>query len=423
MDVMSGRFAALSQRDFRTLWTGGLFSFMGVQMQFFLRGILAWDLTERKDALGLVYFIFGLSLLISTPLGGVATDRLPKRMVMLVSQLGIVASATGMAIAVLTDIVAFWMLLVASVLQGLAFGFFGPARVAMASDLVGRENLGNAISLQSLAMNGTRVFAPSLAGALVGWSLVGIGPTYVLAALLAVGSLIATAMLPNPPAALTGSARPFADIADGVRYVRATPPIRNIVLTAFAVLMFAFSYVSFIPALIEGEFGLEEQHVGYFTSASSAGALIAGFWVAGLADSPRARNIMTAAGVLFGAMVIALGLAPGFAAAVVIAVIAGGGTTTFQTLSNTLALRDAKDEFQGRVQSIMQLGFAGFGMTALPLGVLAEQIGLQSTLVLMGSIAALAVLSYGMIDGRRDRPDQPPSTGDPQQTVTPIARQ
>jgi len=397
METMAGRFSALSQRDFRTLWLGGVFSFMGVQMQFFLRGILAWDLTERKDALGLVYFIFGLSLLVATPLGGVASDRLPKRAVMLVSQIGIVASATGMGIAVLTDIVEFWMLLVASVLQGLAFGFFGPARVAMATEIVGRENVGNAISLQSLAMNGTRVFAPSLAGALVGWSLFGIGPTYVVAAVLSVLSWSYTARLPNPPAALKGAVRPFADIADGVRYVFATPVIRNVVLTTFAVLMFAFSYVSFTPALVEGEFGLEEQHVGYFTSAASVGALLAGLWVAGIADSPKAQMIMTGAGALFGVMVIGLGIASAFLIAVIIAVVAGAATTTFQTLSNTLALRTAKAEYQGRVQSIMQLGFAGFGMTALPLGVLAEQIGLRPTLVIMGSVATIAVLAYGAV--------------------------
>lgn len=402
---MSGRFAALGQQNFRTLWMGGLFSFMGIQMQFFLRGILAWDLTGRKDALGLVYFIFGIALLVATPLGGVASDRLPKRGVMLVAQLGIIASAGGMAFAVITDIVEFWMLLVTSILQGAAFGFLGPARVAMASDIVGRENLGNAISLQSLAMNGTRVFAPSLAGALVGWSFVGLGPTYLVAATFAVLSWITTTQLPNPPAALTGATRPFADIADGVRYVLGTPPIRNIVLATFAVLMFAFSYVSFIPALVEGEFGLEEQHVGLFTSASSVGALLAGLWVAGLADSPRAQLIMTVAGVLFGVMVMGLGVAPGFVVAAIIAVIAGAGTTTFQTLSNTLALRDAASEYQGRVQSIMQLGFAGFGMTALPLGVLAERVGLRPTLVIMGAIASIAVLGYGAVSFLRKADD------------------
>ncbi len=390
------RFTALTNPDFRKLWFSSVFTFMGVQMQFFLRGILAWDLTGRSDALGLVYFVLGISLLVATPLGGVASDRLPRRTVMLVSQIGLVVASTGMAVAVLTNVVQFWMLLVAAAFQGTAFGFFGPARVAMASDLVGRENLGNAISLQSLAMNGTRVFAPSVAGALVGLSFFGIGPTYLVSAALAVVSWLLTAQLPNTPAALGGAARPFADIADGLRYVQSTPQIRSIVLTTFAVLMFAFSYVSFIPALVEGEFGLKEQHVGLFTSASSVGALIAAFWVAGLADSPRAQSVMTSAGVLFGLMVIGMGIAPVFLVAVVIAVIAGAGTTTFQTLSNTLALRRAEPEFQGRVQSIMQLSFAGFGLSALPLGVLAELIGLRSTLVIMGSVAAVAVVTYGI---------------------------
>ena len=393
---MSSRFAALSQRDFRVLWFGGLFSFLGIQMQFFLRGILAWELTRRADALGLVFFVFGLALLTGTPLGGVASDRLPKRMVMLVGQVGIVSSAVGMGTVVLAGVVQFWMLLVASVIQGISFGFLGPARVAMATDLVGRENLGNALGLQSLAMNGTRVFAPSVAGALVGVPAFGIGPTYLVASAIAVLSLWLTAILPNPPPTIRDAPQnPLLDIADGIRYVRSHPDIRNIVLTTFAVLMFAFSYVSFIPALVEGEFGLGDQQVGFFASASSAGALAAGFWVAGIADSPHARAIMTVAGTLFGVMVIGLGLAPVFLIALVIAVIAGAGTTTFQTLSNTLALRSSKASYQGRVQSIMQLGFAGFGLMSLPLGVLAEQIGLRPTLILMGSVASIAVAIYG----------------------------
>ena len=155
---MAGRFAALSNPDFRMLWVGGMFTFMGVQMQFFLRGILAWELTEREDRLGLVYLVFGVALLLATPLGGVMSDRLPKRSVMLASGFAIMLSALGMGIMVITGLVEFWMLLVASVMQGCAFGFFGPARVAMATEIVGRENIGNALSLQSLAMNGTRVF-------------------------------------------------------------------------------------------------------------------------------------------------------------------------------------------------------------------------------------------------------------------------
>lgn len=394
---MAGRFSALAQRDFRNLWLGALLVFVGVQMQFFLRGILAWELTERSDALGLVFFVFGGSLLVATPLGGVATDRLPKRAVLLTSQVVLTSSAALMGLAVLLDVVAFWMLLVAAMSQGIAFGFAGPARIAMASDLVGRENLGNAISLQSLAFNGTRVFAPSLAGALVGWAVFGLGGAYLVASGMNVLGLALTAILPNPVAQLTGKARPFRDIADGVRYVAATPAIRNVVLATFAVLMFGFSYLTFIPAIVEGEFGLGEQEVGFFTSAASVGALLAAIWVAGIADSPRAPMLMSVAGVLFGLAIIAVGLAPVYLLAVGFAVVGGAGTTVFQTLSNTLALTASTPEYQGRVQSIMQLGFAGFGLASLPLGVLAEQIGLRPTLMIMGAMTAASVLCFALL--------------------------
>jgi len=397
---MTGRFSALALRDFRNLWAGGVLTFVGVQMQLFLRGILAWELTEASDALGLVLFVFGISLLIATPLGGVATDRLPKRSILLVSQFAFSVSAVSMGLAVVFDVIQFWMVLTAGVVQGTAFGFAGPARVAMASDLVGRENIGQAISLQALSFNGTRVFAPSVAGALVGWSVFGIGGAYISAACMILLGLVLTALLPNPPPVLTGKAQPFRDIAEGVRYVSATPAIRNVVLTFFVVLMFGFSYIGFIPALVEGEFGLGDQEVGLFTSAAAVGSLLAAIWVAGIADSPKATRFLTVAGVVFGLAVIAFGLSPSFVVAIGFAVIGGVGTTVFQTLSNTLALTASTAEFQGRVQSILQLGFAGFGLAGLPLGVLAEQVGLRAALVVMGVVTAVAVVAFALWGSR-----------------------
>ena len=128
------------------LWWAGVFSFMSVQGQFVLRGLLAWDLTEREGALGLVYLVFGLTMLVGTPFGGVVADRLAKRSVLLWSQSLIFVAAAAMAFVVLTNVVTFWMLLLASMAQGLAFAFYGPARIAMAAELVGRDQLGNAIT-------------------------------------------------------------------------------------------------------------------------------------------------------------------------------------------------------------------------------------------------------------------------------------
>lgn len=396
-----GKGAALSSLkipEYKVLWWGGLFSFMAVQMQFLLRSLLAWDLTESEASLGQVYLFFGLSMLIATPLGGVAADRLPKRAVLIGSQLMIALAATGMGLAVVTGNEKFWMLLLAAVFQGGAFGFFGPARTAFTRDLVGREQLGNAISLTMLSMNGTRIFAPSLAGAFAGVAFLGIGRTYLIAGAFSVLSLLMMLRLPNIAPAAATRRNPFSDIADGVRYVVARPPLRRLVLSSMLVIMFGFNYVAFMPALVEGEFGLGDGSVGLMSSASAIGAVAAFAPVASRADSRAARLIMILSGFGFGIGVMLLGLSPSFWMAALVTAGIGAMTNGYQSLSNTLALGMADEAHQGRVQSLMQLSFAGFGMAAAPLGILAELIGLRPTLGVMGGVAFAAMIGYLLLE-------------------------
>ncbi len=392
-------FASLQNLDYRKLWWAGTFSFMAVQMQFLLRGVLAWDLTEREGALGLVYLCFGIALLIATPLGGVAADRLPKRRVLIVSQGALMAAAAGMGAVVLTDVVQFWMLLVAAIVQGLAFGFYGPTRVAFTSEIIGRDQLGNAITLSMLSMNGTRVIAPAFAGALAGLVFIGIGGAYVVAALFSALSFVLLLRCPagSAPRA-TSTASPFAEIVDGVRYVAARPHLRRLVLSSFVIIMFGFNYVAFIPALVKGEFGLGDGWVGVIMSASSIGAVAVALPLAGRADGAGVWKLMVASGVVFGLAVIALGLSPVFGLGVLVVVFIGAGTTGYQSLSNSIALNMTGDTHQGRVQSLMMLSFAGFGIAAAPLGLLAEAIGLRSAIVVMGAITLATAIGYGVLE-------------------------
>lgn len=395
---MRDAFSSLRIPEYKILWWAGVFSFMSVQGQFVLRGILAWELTERESALGLVYLVFGLTMLVITPFGGVVADRFAKKTVLLWSQGLIFIAAVVMGIVVITDMIQFWMLLVASVAQGMAFAFYGPARVAMASELVGRDQLGNAITLSLLSMNGTRVFAPAVAGALAGWALVGIGGAYILSAFISFLSLVQVMRLPHRPAVDATPRNPFAEIAAGIRYVHSIPSLRRLLAASFFVIMFGFNYVAFIPALVEGIFDRDETWVGLISTASAIGAVIVSVPLAALADGPNAKRIMTVAGLGFGTFVMVLGTAPTIYAAFGIVVIIGGFTTAFQSLSNTLALTRADEEMQGRVQSLMQLSFAGFGIAAAPLGALAEVIGLRSTMVIMGAVAVAAVVVYQLLE-------------------------
>lgn len=393
-------FSSLQILEYRRLWWAGTFSFMAVQMQFLLRGILAWDLTERDGAIGLVYLFFGGTMLVATPLGGVAADRLPKRTVMLWSQLVLTVGAAAMGLAVVSGVVEFWMLLIAGVLQGTAFGFYGPARVAFTTELVGRDQLGNAITLSLLSMNGTRVIAPSFAGALAGIAFFGIGGAYLVASAFSFLSFLAVLRLPKtvidddrPPA------RPVAELIDGVRYVSARRSLRRLIVSSFVVIMFGFNYVVFIPALVKDTFDLDnDSWVGLLTTASSVGAVVVGLWLAGRADRPGNWRVMVVTGMVFAAGVAALAVSPTFLIAVLVVVVIGGGTTGYQSLSNTIALNMTEPSHQGRVQSLMQLSFAGFGIAALPLGLLAEAVGRRQAMTAMGIFAIAAIVVYYVLE-------------------------
>jgi MFS family permease len=406
-----GAFSSFQAKGYPTLWWAGLFSFLSVQMQFLLRGILAWDLTQREGALGLAYLCFGLALLVATPLGGVASDRLSKRTVLIGSQMAIMAAAVLMGAAVITGVVQFWMLLVAGAVQGVAFGFFGPARVAIAAEIVGRDHLGNAITLSLLSMNGTRVFAPALAGVLAGVAFIGIGGAYLISAVSASMSFVFLLRLPKPAPAASSApspapttpasppANPLVEIVAGIRYVLARPALRRLVISSFFVIMFGFNYIAFLPALVKGEYGLGDSWVGIISSASALGAVLVSLPLAARADSIYAKVMMTLAGLGFGLGVVGVGASGTFWMAFGVIVFVGGFTTTYQSLSNTLALSMTDDGHQGRVQSLMQLSFAGFGIAALPLGGLAELIGLRPTIMVMGIVATASVAMYSVFEG------------------------
>jgi len=400
-EELRGAFASLAIVGYRRLWFAGTFAFMSVQMQFLLRGVLAWDLTEREGALGLVYLCFGVAMLVATPLGGVASDRVANRKVLLISQTVLFAGALGMGLVVVTDVVQFWMLLVASVAQGLAFGFYGPARIAFAAKLVGAEHLGNAITLSMLSLNGTRVFAPAFAGMLAGIAFFGLGGAYLVSAVFSAFALVQLLRCPEgAPMQQRERVNPFVDIADGVRYVAAFPALRRLLVSSFFVIMFGFNYVAFIPALVKDTFDLTDGYVGVIMSASAIGAVAVAVSIARHADGPRAFQLMVVSAAVFGGAVVVLGLAPTFIAACVVTVFVGAGATGYQSLSNTLALGLSDEEHRGRVQSLLMLSFAGFGIAALPLGLLAEIIGLRLAIVLMGAVAVAAGALFFVLDRR-----------------------
>ncbi len=402
----SGRFAALAVPDFRRLWWGGIFVFLASQAQQVARGWLAYDLTGSNKGLGGVIFGFGVSSLIAVPSAGVIADRFPKRRIMMWAQTAMGLAALGIAIAVATDTIEYWMLIAASVVQGTGVSMLAPARLAMTADLVDRKILTNAIFLSNGSIQATRVLGPVISGVLIAVEPVGIGGVYFFGAALAGLSLVSTAGLPpGNPRGISGRS-PLGDMADGVNYVRNRPELKRLLIIGVLVVMFGYPHITFLPGLIQDVYELDAWALGVLTGAAAVGAVSASLFLANV-EPKRLSPLQFKAGVLFGVSLIGFAAVPQYWGGVLVMVLVGGGSSAFQSMNNSQALVIADVEYHGRVQSLLMLAFTGFGLMALPMGLLADAWGIRETMAGMGVIVGVCVLGGELWRRRQPQPDIP----------------
>lgn len=397
---MRRTFQALDMPQYRILWYGTLFSFLGMQMQMIARGYLAYDLTQSNTALGGVMIAFGVPQLLFTLYGGVVADRAAKRNVLIIWQAAIAVASGLMALAIATDQVAYWMLIVSGVVTGTAFSFIGPARQAFIGDLVPAEMMGNAIVLQQANMNGTRVFGPALAGVLIATPLVGMAGVYALTTL---GFIVAVATMfrlpPGRPLRSATDRSGMADTIDGLRYVARHRPVCVLLLMSFCVVALAFPYQGFLASVAESEFDQGSLGLGALSSLAAVGALAATLAVATLTGHRHAWRIQTFAGVAFGLALVAFSAAPDFIAGLAAVLLVGAFASAFQSLNNALTMMFSEPRYYGRVQALMGISWSLFGILSLPIGVIADMIGIRETLAIMGLLAVLAVVALEAVAG------------------------
>lgn len=400
-DGSTTTFAALSSPMYRILWIGSVVSFLAMQVQVIARGWLAFDITGSNSGLGGVFLGFGIPMLVLAPLGGVAADRFPKRRVLQISQAALTLNTTFIAVAIVFDFITYTHLVGSSVVQGAGFAFLGPVRMSFTGELVGHRLLPNAVVLQQMSMNATRVLGPSVAGTLIGISWFGVGGVYSMVAVLMFVSFAVTFWLPRGlPDPHKEHRSPGRELLDGLVYVRERRQLLLLLLMSFLIVMIAFPYQAFLPSLAEDVYGVGPSGYGILSAFSAVGALGASLFIASRAGGPKAWRLQAGAGVLFALGVLALGLTRTFPVGVLVIMVTGAGASAFQSLNNSLVLTNSDVEYHGRMQALMSLGFSGFGMAALPLGVAADAITLPSTLVLMGGVS-LAVMVATLIARKR----------------------
>jgi MFS family permease len=392
----------MSIPEYRVLFYSAAIVIFGVMGQAVARGWLARELTGSNAGLGGVMLAFGASMLIATPFGGVAADRYPKRLVLLLAVLTLMMSSLAIGIAVVADVIAYWMLLIAGGVQAAAFAFYLPARISLISEVVPSSLLQNAIVLAQMSQEAMRVVAPALAGVLIGAAWFGVGGVFIAAGLTSAVAATFVVALPRVPRRTGPDRSPLGEMLDAVSYMRANTGVGMIALLTVGVVMIGFPYLTFLPTLADDRFGVGASGFGVMSGVAGLGALSAGLVNASHDRGLRPWRTIAWSSTAFGVAMIALGFADSYVLALVALAGVGASGLMFQTSTQSLMLRISALEYHGRLQSMVILGFSGFGLAALPLGLLADAVTLRTTLAGMG-IAILAMTALFSIVRYRHR--------------------
>ncbi len=352
-------FRSLRHRNYRLYWTGQLISLIGTWMQSVAQGWLMHRLTSSAFMLGFLGFCQFLPVLLLSLWAGVIVDSIDKRKLLLITQTAFLVQAALLATAVSTGIVKPWMVLALAFVFGTINAVDLPARQSFVVELAGKEDLSNAIALNSGAFNTARVVGPAIAGVLL--ATVGEAGCFWLNALsyIAVIASMWRMSLPARPGIRFEADRAIENMKEGVRYAWSVRPVRNLLILLGLTAGLGFQYMILLPVYVREILKADARVYGLLVSAFGLGSLLAAGWMTRKQNRwDMRRNIFI--GLLVAAIgmgtfawsrTLPLSLAMGF--------FAGFGLILYVATTNTLIQIDTEDRYRGRVMSLYTLMFVG----------------------------------------------------------------
>jgi predicted MFS family arabinose efflux permease len=391
-------FGSFSIPSYRALFVGTMASFTAFFMSTAVQGVVAFELLGTNRAVGSAVFGQGLGMLLLSPIGGAYADRLPKRRVVALGQIASASVFAVLALLYASERLVVAHLVAGSFVIGGSFAFLGPARQAMVVDLVPLRLRGNAMALNNVANTLSRVIGPSLAALLLAHELAGPTAAFSVMTLLYLSSAAMLLLLPRSVVREdVDETHVFEDLSIGLRYVWHHRRLRQLLFFFMGVLLLGFPHISLMPGLLENELGRPAVEVTTLYSVSALGALCVAVVVARFADAPQATLIYSAMAAGFGLSLGLLAWAPSFSAAVGATFVIGATSGGFHALNGAVIARRTEPVYMGRVMSLSMLAFAGFGLTALPIGLLADIVGERRVLLGMGIAVLVLALRMGLL--------------------------
>lgn len=413
---LSGRtFAALSGRNYR-LWFGGQsISLIGTWMQSVAQSWLVYELTGSAAVLGTVVAIQTLPTLLLGPYAGVWVDRLDRRRLMIGLQVLMGVQALVLAVLTLAGSVALWHVYVLAAVLGLNKAFENPARQAFVQELVGRDDLRNAVTLNSVLVNAARAVGPAIAGLVI----VAGGTGVCFAVNAASFAAVVTSLLRLDVSALTPTepaARGPGQLREGLAYVRGNPELLVPLVMMALIGCLAYEFPVVLPVVAAETFGGDAAAYGYLTGAMGVGAVIGGLVVAG-----RGRTGLPAlvrASLLFGLALGLAAMAPTLWAALVAMALVGMASVAFMAGGNSTLQLGSAPHMRGRVMALWSVALLGSTPIGGPIaGWVSEQFGGRGGLAL-GALACLVAAAIGRVALRRTASADTAAGGDAQEVAS-----
>lgn len=389
-------FVALTYRNYRLFFTGQLISVTGTWMQSLAQSWLVVDqLNASALELGLVnVFQFGPVLLLGIP-AGVVADKVPKRTLMVMTQVTFGLLAAVLALLVAGGQVQLWHVYLLAGLFGLTTAFDMPTRQAFVSEMVDRKALMNAIALNSAMFNTGRILGPAVAGVV----LAAFGPAvcFAINAISYLAVIAGLLMMRIAPLVNTATGSAIEQLREGLAYVRGTQDVLRPVMLVASVGIFGMSYNVWLPLLARDSFNADAGTFGALFSSMGAGSLAGALAIAFFGRRPsRVRMLLAAASL--GLLEIGVAFAASASLAVLIGMVllagCGFAASNAMAMANTIVQTTAPDALRGRVMAVYSTVFMGSTpIGAMVAGVISQQAGVVTSMIVGGTVVTLVALT------------------------------
>ena len=384
------RLGALSSRNFRLFVFGQGISLIGTWMQAVALGWLVLEITNSPFAVGLNQALRSFGVLLFTLYAGVIVDRVDKRRLIVWTQVLQMLEALALAALVWTRSVTTWQVMALAVLFGIVNAFDIPARQAFIADLVGREDLMNAIALNSSMFNAARIVGPAVAGVLIGATGVGMcfflnGVSYVAV----VASLLAIRLPPFVPQPMPGSA--WEGLHQAVAFIRSDARVWALVVLVAVFSVLGFPFLVLMPVVARDVLHTDARGYGLLMASVGVGAMLGALGLAVAGRRVHKGRALLAGGAAFGALLGLFAAARSVAGALALLALAGCAMIVTTALANTMLQTLVPDALRGRVMAFYAFVFVGMApLGAFQAGLVAEHTGAPVAIALGGAGCLIA---------------------------------